>query len=404
MLIFIELFIYFSFPFLALSFVKKIKDLFSQIRSDRVEKQKALDRLLDKYVTIEKKQYFIEKYSKISELIAETEKEVEKKVQKKINELQSKFHVGDLELNLIREGSLSYNAMISRLRNAEPETEEQKVKDIEDLKEAISLLESYDEELYRELPERHDIGMGMFLDKMTRRFKKIMVDYGLDKFKILPIQRLKYHAFQGVKNIKDSDVLSILNIMKKTGMVGEIIEINPQFHVILLNDSLKMDLSIPEKVLISLIYDEEDLTMEKLLEITEWKHNHAEKVIESLKNKDIIKLSDDKIKIDSFGSYSERKVWNDLIKTKLQDEKEKEEARKKHQEKYKQLLKEKLSRGGEIKSVQPEVKSSPLKVDETEQEVESKTKEKLVEMRSKEKPKVKTLPSKREIDDEKEQN
>ncbi len=378
------------------SFFRKVRDLFDKIRKERTEKEKSLDRLLDKYVTIDKKQYFIEKYAKISELIAQTEREVEKKVQKKIKELQTKFNIGDQELELIRQGSIDYNTFISKLRSAVPETEEQRKRDLADLERAISILESYDEELYKEIPKRYDMGMGMFLDKMTQRFQKIMEEHSLTQFSVIPIQRLKYHAFQEIKNIKDLDVLPILKIMKNTNMIEDLIEVNPTLTLIILKENGKLELTSSEKVVISLTYDEPELTIETLLKITEWKEEKAARVIESLKQKNLIRVEESthEIIIKSFGTFNERKTWEDLIKVKLQDEKEKEEIRKRHQERMQKLIKEKIP---QISSKEP-VKIQEEKVlDKTKsisEDVEDLTRKKLDEMKLKEKPKVKTLPTK----------
>ncbi|MHA1689292.1 MAG: hypothetical protein ACTSUN_08155 [Promethearchaeota archaeon] len=370
--------------------------MFDKIRKERTERQNSLDKLLDKYVTINKRQYFIEKYAKISELIAQTEREVEKKVQKKIRELQTKFDIGDQELELVRQGSIDYNTFISKLRSAEPESEEQRKKDLADLESAISILESYDEELYKEIPERYDIGMGMFLDKMTRRFQKIMKEHELTQFSMIPIQRLKYHAFQEIKNIKDVDILSILKIMKNTNMIEDIIEINPTLTLILLKENETLELFPSEKVLISLAYDEPELTREILLKITEWKEEQANRVIENLKQKELIQVeeSSNKIIIASFGTFEERKAWNDLIKIKLQDEKEKEEIRKRHQERMQKLIRQKIPQifpKEHVKMQEEKVLEEIKGVSEDEEELSRK---KLDEMRLKKKPKVKGLPIK----------
>ncbi len=397
----IEFMILFLIPVFFFSFIRKVKDLFDKIRSDRSEKQKSLDKLLDKYVTIEKKQYFIEKYTKITEIIAETEEEVEHKVQKKIKELQSKFNIGDHELNLIRQGSIDYNTFMSKLKTAEPVSEEQRKKDLEDLQSAISILESFDEEFYKSIPKRHDLGMGMFLDKMTRRFQKILQDNQLINYDFIPIQQLKYHAFQEIKNIKDKDVLSILKIMKETNIIHDIVEIDPTFQLIVLNETLDWDLSVSDKVIISLLYDEAYLTRENLLKKTEWKKEHADKVIENLAQKSIIRLENDTMRVDSFGSVEERKVWNDLIKVKVQDEKEKEEARKKYLERSKTLLAEKVAQKEALSDTQSQprglVEAEPI----NDEEFEEKTQEKLKEIEAKNKPKPKSLPPKsNEIDEE----
>ncbi|GAJ20168.1 unnamed protein product, partial [marine sediment metagenome] len=145
-----------------------------------------------------------------------------------------------------------------------PKSEEQLKQDVENLEGAIEKLESFDLSLDNIDAKKADIGVGMFYEKMSRKFNSLVIDYDLDKFKIIPIQQFKYHAFTNIKSIKNEDFLPVLNLMKKTHLLSDIIEINPTFHIMVFSTK-KIELSNPEKVVLSFAYKDEDLTVQKLL-------------------------------------------------------------------------------------------------------------------------------------------
>lgn len=290
------------------------------------EKEKSIDELLNKYVDDEKKDVMKEKLSIISQIIAETERHIEGVVKKKVKAAEESQKVQAREFDVIKKANAEYFIHTSSLRSAMPATEEEKKQDISDLKDAISMLEDLDQTITDFSAKKIDVGLGMFYDKMTRRFKEIISEQRLDEYKFIPSERFKYHAFLNIKNIKNSDILQILNIMKKTNLLSKIIEINSTFHLIIFTDK-EIQFSNPEKVVLTFAYDEEILTTRKLIELTEWKENYARRIIEGLVEKDIITRKDDVISVLSYGHYEERKKWNDIIQIQIQKEKEKEEAK-----------------------------------------------------------------------------
>jgi hypothetical protein len=89
----------------------------------------------------------------------------------------------------------------------------------------------------------------------------------------------------------------------------------------------KLELTNAEKVLLTFAYDEESLTSNKLIELTEWKTSHAENIIQSLIKKKLISIKDDEIFVEGFGHPEERAKWNETITIQLNKEKEKEEKK-----------------------------------------------------------------------------
>jgi len=327
------------------------------------EKEKSIDELLNKYVDEEKKDVMKEKLSIISQIIAETERHIEGVVKKKVKAAEERQKAQAREFDVIKRANAEYFIHTSSLRSAMPATEEELKQDISDLKDAISMLEDLDQSIVDFSIKKVDVGLGMFYDKMTRRFKDIINEQNLIEYRFIPSERFKYHAFLNIKNIKNSDILQILNIMKETNLLSEIIEINSTFHLIVFTDG-EIRFSNPEKVILTFAYEEEILTTQKLIELTEWKEDYARRIIEGLIHKGIITVKDGIIGVLSFGHYEERKKWNNIIQIQIQKEKEREEAKFKRQlERRKQLqklLEEKEETQIQKEEVPPPVLPEPI--------------------------------------------
>lgn len=301
------------------------------------EKEKSIDELLDKYVDEEKKDIMKEKLAIISQIIAETERHIEVAVKQKVKVAEERQKGQQREFDVIKKANAEYFVYTSGLRSAMPATEVELKQDISDLYDAISMLDDLDKSVEDFSSKKIDVGLGMFYDKMSRRFKDIINEQKLNEYKFIPSERIKYHAFLNIKNIKNSDIIQILNIMKETNMLSDIIEINSTFHLIIFTDK-EMSFSNPEKVVLTFAYDEEFFTPRKLIELTEWKEDYAKRVLEGLVEKGIITTKDEIISVLSFGHFEERKKWNSIIQIQIQKEKEKEEANYKRQlERRKQL-------------------------------------------------------------------
>jgi hypothetical protein len=296
----------------------------------------------------EKKVKKSDKLSQISEIIKKTEQDIELDVKKKVKRAERKYKAKGSELKMIKEADKEYTSYTSQLRSAMPETEEELKQDIEDLEDTISMLESLEEDSHKIDRKKIDSGVGLFYDRMSRKIQSILKETGLiEEYKFIPLQRLKYHIFLNIKNVKDSDILPIVSIMEDTNLLNDIIEINPTFYLISFMDE-RISFTSPEKVVLTFCYDEPTLTIEKLKELTEWKEDYALRTLEKLKKKDVIKVENGEIKVKSFGTAKERKKWDDLVKEKIQEEKRKEEEKQKRSRERRKKLMEKLEKGKKI--------------------------------------------------------
>ncbi len=355
-----------------------IFSLRERLRKRRAKKKEEIEELIDKYVVEEKKGILRQKLARVFELITKTEEYLERIVKRKVRFYEDDYEFTKVERDLIKNAKSEYISFFSEFKAALPRTEEQRLLDMKELKIAISILESFDAETYEDKEKIYDAGTGMFYDKMARNFIYIIDENKLTEYGFIPIQRIKYHAFSTIKNIKDEDFIPVLNVMKETNLINDIVEINPQFQIILFADEIKLDLSIPEKVLLSFAYDEDLLNFQKLVELTEWKENYANSVIEGLKEKGIITIENDIITVENFGSIEERIEWNKIIQDKVRKEKYKEEKKRQRQLERAAQLQRKLAKKSDI-----EITDEPIYEPEKE--------EILREIKFKEKPSVKDL-------------
>ena len=351
-----------------------IFSLRERLRKRRTSKKEEIEELIDKYAVEEKKSVLRQKLASVFDLITKTEEYLERIVKRKVKFYEDDYVFTKKERNLIKKAKSEYNSFFSEFRTALPKTEEQRLIDMKELESVISMLESFDAETFEDKEKIYDAGTGMFYDKMSRKFIYIIDENNLTDYGYIPIQRIKYHAFSTIKNIRDEDFMPVLNIMKETNLINDIVEINPQFQIIVFTEEKKLDLTIPEKVLLSFAYEEELLTVEKLIELTEWKQSYANSVIEGLQQKGMITIDNNKIIIENFGTSKERREWNIEIQNKIKQEKEKEEKKHKKQLERAAQMQQKLAKKKEIKISEDPVKEEVLK-----------------EIKFKEKPSVKDL-------------
>ncbi len=351
-----------------------IFSLRERLRKRRTSKKEEIEELIDKYVVEEKKGVLRQKLARVFDLITKTEEYLERIVKRKVKFYEDDYAFTKKERDLIKKAKFEYNSFFSEFRTALPKTEEQRLIDMKELESVISMLESFDAETFEDKEKIYDAGTGMFYDKMSRKFIYIIDENNLTDYGYIPIQRIKYHAFSSIKNIRDEDFMPVLNIMKETNLINDIVEINPQFQIIVFSEEKKLDLTIPEKVLLSFAYDEDLLTVEKLVELTEWKQTYTNSIIEGLQEKGIITLDNNKIIVENFGTSKERREWNMEIQIKIKKEKEKEEKKYRQQLERAAQMQQKLAKKKEIK-----ISDEPAK------------EEVLEEIKFKEKPSVKDI-------------
>ncbi|TFG24097.1 MAG: hypothetical protein EU529_05225 [Promethearchaeota archaeon] len=365
--------------------IKTFRDRKQFLEEIEKEESSSIDNILVKFVLDKNRALAKEKFTQTAELIAKTQDEIEKEVKSKtlfglfdkVREVsEDQFQYNFKEKRQIKKAGKQFDTFVDRLDSAMPATEEERLSDMKELKAAITLLESYDEESYRVSPKKTDAGVGMFYDRMSRQFKSLISEHKLDHYRLIPIQRLKYHVLSNNKRLKDEDILPIVNIMKETNLVGDVIEVNPTLHVIVLGDE-QFDFSLAEKVLLTFAYDE-DLTFRKLLELTEWKEEHANNVIKSLTDQGLDTRFDDRIAVRGFGKIEDRKVWNDTIEKIIQEAKDKELDKKKRQIERKEKLKQKLSQVEKMEIPSAEVKDMTSEKQKLQEEQEIMDKDALL--------------------------
>ncbi|MFX1339144.1 MAG: hypothetical protein ACFFDK_11095 [Promethearchaeota archaeon] len=355
-----------------------IFSLREKLRKRRIKKKEEIEELIDKYVVEEKKSILRQKLTKVFELITKTEDYLERIVKRKVKFYEDDYTFSEAEKDLIKKAKSEYDSFFSEFKSALPKTEKQRILDIKELKNAISILESFDAETYEDKEKVYDAGTGMFYDKMSRKFMYLMDEHNLSEFTFVPIQRIKYYAFSTIKNIKDEDFIPVLSVMKETNLISDIIEINPQFQIIVFDEEKKIVLSTPEKVVLSFAYDEDPLTLHKLMELTQWKQDYAKKILTELINREIISMEDEVIKVKNFGESNERIKWNTLIENKIQQERIKEERKYEKKKERELQFKTKIVKEKQI---------FDEKISEPDKE------EVLEEIKFKEIPSVKVLPS-----------
>jgi len=349
---------------------------------------------IEKFISEEKKDDVKKKLAKISQIILKTEKQVEITVKKKIKVAEEQFKLKDKEVQVIEKAGKEYRVFTAGYKSAMPKSEEQLKQDVENLEGAIEKLESFDLSLDNINAKKANVGVGMFYEKMSRKFNSIIKDYELDKLKIIPIQQFKYHAFTNIKSIKNDDFLPVLNLMQKTQLLSDIIEINPTFHIIVFTAE-KIELSNPEKVVLSFAYEDEDLTIQRLLDITSWDYTYANKIIEKLKKKEIIHIEEDHIVIEEFSEFEERKKWNKKIEEHADREKVKEQEKLKRQLELKVRLKDRLKKTQSMKIPKTPPKKKQPKVKDDLKYTSLDEIEELPKIKFATKPAVKSLPKTR---------
>ena len=372
--------------------------LFTLRYKNHIEKRNERSRIeqkgkhVEKYVVKESRNIMTEKLLKISKIIDETKKQVEDTVKGKIKLIEGQLKSQDYEIEMIEKGGKEYRISTSGLLSAMPKTKEELVTDIENLKETIAKLESLDTELFDDSSRKVDIGTGMYYEKMSRRFIKIIQDYELDSLEFITIQNLKYHLFKDIRNLKNSDILPILNLMKDTLLIRDIIEINTTLQLIFVR-KVDLEFTNPEKVIITFVYDENELTVQELLKLTQWDYIYAKKILNGLINKGILTVTNDAIKIELF---KEKAKWNELIENQIKQENLKEEEKLNRQLELMKKLKTQLEDTKiEITSEEQEPISNDIK--EELEEIDNLEEDSIPQIKFEKKPAVKILPQSMKI-------
>jgi hypothetical protein len=368
---------------------------------DKVEitrHQQKIETQIKKYIPEKKKDEMRQKLDQISNIIRETEKTLEKEIQKKVKAAKNIASTEIDESFVIEQAKKEYLIHSAEFSSAMPKTEAELRADMKNLEESIRILESFDEETYLSKPKKADVGTGMFYEKVTRKLKQIIQEQNLSAFKIIPIQRLKYHAIKEIKKLKDDDFLPILELMKETKLIQDLVEVNPKFHIIVMENE-DYEFSSPENVVLTFAYEKENLTIEDLLEITEWDFTYASQVLNALFSKELAVIEDDIILIEGFGSNEERSKWDMEIAKFNEKQRINLEEKRKKKEAMKVRLQEKLKKVGEESSIEEKKPKEIEKKDyiiESEEELEHEIEEP-PQIKFKSKPQVKKISELKKI-------
>ncbi|MFW9929627.1 MAG: hypothetical protein ACFFD1_09565 [Candidatus Thorarchaeota archaeon] len=364
------------------------------------KKQKTMKVQFDRYDYREKKNEMKEKLKQISKIIQETEETLEQEIHAKDKKVSIKESVPDDESLIIEQAEKEYLIHSADFGSAMPKTETELHEDMENLKMSIQILESLDKEFYTSEPIKPDLGTGMFYEKITRKLQEIIKEQQLLEFKIIPVQRLKYHALNRIKNLKNDDFLPVLKLMKDTKLIADLVEINPKLYIIIFGDT-EFEFSNPEKVVLSFVYEKEGLTVEDLLEITEWDFGYASQVLNSLFSKELAMIKEDIIMVEGFGSSEERRNWNITIDKFNEQQQIKFEEREKKKKALKQRLEQKMKDAEEsyrLNRVRSKSESQENYIIENEEKLKQNAEE-VPQIKFKSKPKVKKITDLKKIRD-----
>lgn len=237
------------------------------------------------------------------------------------------------EETLIEEGGKLFSSFSAGFRSAMPKSERERNKDIEDLIEAVKVLEGFDQDHYYQKRESEEnMGKGMFYYNITKKLANLMKKANLKKEPLFIFDKLIYLGLKNIKNVSRKDLIDSLLYLKEGGYVKDYIEINPQIFVISQKKE-KIRLSSPEKVVLVFAYEHDNLTISKLMEDAKWAEDYAEKIINGLIRKGIVSISENIITIKGFESIDEKKMRMEL----------EEEINKKFELEYKSKLEQQKS-------------------------------------------------------------
>ena len=131
-----------------------------------------------------------------------------------------------------------------------------------------------------------EMGKGMLYDSISRKLDKIIKEEKWNKKILNQEEKLEKKAFEKVKHLEHQDFIETLNVMQEIGNFNSIIEINPQTKLLIFTKD-PIIFNSAEKVMISLIADNPNITIEKIKKITTWSGNYLNESLRELEEKGI---------------------------------------------------------------------------------------------------------------------
>lgn len=304
-----------------------------EVRIRKEEKEKSINKVLDKYFEDDSVKKEKDKLEQIEKLRKEIEGSIQKEATAKTSKAEKVMKSNLAESSMIEQGGKMFSSFSMNLKSAMPRTEQEKTKDMTDLMDAVKALEGLDqEEYFDEKKKSDDMGKGLFFDRISSKLYRYMRTSGLRKEPLFVYDKLIHYALENIKNIKRQDVIDALFYMKEAGYVKNYVKINPQL-ILVVNRKEPLEFTNPEKVVLSFVQDNEVLTMQKLMELAQWSENYAKDVVDGLIEKEIASVDDDVITIEGFETREDKQK-------RLKLEKELEEKRRaKAEEKEKEQAK-----------------------------------------------------------------
>ena len=228
---------------------------------------------------------------------------------------------------IIKDGENLFFKFENELKDASPKNKMEYKRDLNDLLETISDLETLDASHYGGLNEEpQDMGKGMLYDSISRKLDKIIKNSKFDELRFIQAEKLENIAFKQIKRLEHEDFEKTLEVMKEVGKINQIIEIGPFIKLLTFTEDIKVNAA--EKVVISL-YAEQNLTkIEDIQKRTLWKPSFLNSVLQKMHSKKILDLDlhEQIISINGLISSSERFERNqkleEIIKNKIEKEKD----------------------------------------------------------------------------------
>ena len=376
-----------------------------EIQTKMESTEKSIDKILGKFFQDEKVEEKKTRFREMELIKRKMEQEIEFKSSQMTKKAAKILKSSKGEKNVIEQGGNVYTSFSFGFNAASPRNEKERNKDMQDLLDAVKVLEGFDQEQYfKERDKTDDIAKGLFYDRITSRLYKAMRKEKLHKEPLLIFDKLIYLGLKNIKKIRRKDLINSLRYLKDADYIKNYIEINPQLILISQTDD-KIRFTNAEKVILVFAHEKDVLTLSRLMKSSKWKTPYAKKIRNGLVKKGYAEFADNVIKIKGFETRQEKKLRITLEKE-IESLYTKKEAAK--QEKSRQLEEEYQKQQDSLYKKQKEEQSLEDELKEVTNQKkakeEAKTKIKMAEEAAKadtlkkfKLPTVKSLPKAKKI-------
>lgn len=320
------------------------RKLFSKQELQFQEESKftGIEKILNRFFENDKAFKEKENFKQIELLKKQIESDIQKETVKRVAKTEEVLKYTDFEEQTIEQAGKLYSSFSIDFKSAMPRNEKERDKDMNDLMDAVKILEGFDQDHYKksETETSDDMGKGMFIDRIVTKLGKIIKKEQLNKQDYLIFDKIVYLGLKNISNITRKDLFDSVRYLKDVGYIKDFIEINPQLLIITQTDE-KIKFTNPEKVVLAFAQDEEILTLPRLIEKAKWSEDYAKKIIKGLQNKKFAEFIDDVITIKGFETREEKKLRWALEEEIRKKEEEKNKQRTEHHDKLEQEYEQK---------------------------------------------------------------